>query len=134
MNRRDLCILLLGGPSVVLAGCATLRSAPFTVERDRLVVQLVDLDEDGAAVLAGQPLDTPVYVRRTAEGTYLAVSLRCTHRGCTVRPADNRLACPCHGSQFSFSGEVLHGPAARPLLRVDVVDEGDRLFVAVPPR
>lgn len=132
MQRRDFCVLLAGGPSVVIAGCATLRSAPFTIERDQLVVQHVDLDENGAAVLAGPPLDAAVYVRRTEAGTYHAVHLECTHRGCTVKPAGDRLKCPCHGSEFSFSGAVLHGPAARPLLRLDVVDEGDRLLVQVP--
>lgn len=132
MHRRDFCVLLASGPSVVLAGCATLKSAPFTVERDRLALLHTDLDANGAAVLAGHPLDTPVYVRRTEEGGYDAVYLECTHRGCTVRPSVDRLECPCHGSEFTFRGDVLHGPATRPLRRLDVQDDGDRLLVEVP--
>ncbi len=56
----------------------------------------------------------PIYVRRSSDG-YTAVSLRCTHRGCQAEPEADRLACPCHGSEFSFDGRVLRGPAEEPL-------------------
>jgi thiosulfate dehydrogenase [quinone] large subunit len=47
---------------------------------------------------------------------YVAV---CTHEGCQVSYSRARkvLACPCHGAQFdpANSGQVLRGPARRPL-------------------
>lgn len=46
----------------------------------------------------------------------MAFSAICTHLGCTVAPAGNRLDCPCHGSVFdAFTGKNLSGPAPRPL-------------------
>jgi hypothetical protein len=46
----------------------------------------------------------------------------CTHAGCAVHwnAFERCWDCPCHGSQFSVDGEVLNGPAARPLAEVDI--------------
>ncbi|MDX3323447.1 MULTISPECIES: FAD-dependent oxidoreductase [Streptomyces] len=56
-------------------------------------------------------------VYRDADGTAHAVSARCTHLGCLVafNEAETAWECPCHGSRFGIDGEVLHGPALRPL-------------------
>ena len=41
----------------------------------------------------------------------------CPHLGCRFiwNDSGNKFACPCHGSQFSFEGEHLAGPAPRGL-------------------
>ena len=51
------------------------------------------------------------------QGKLIVVSATCSHLGCTITlpTGANHFSCPCHGSQFSLVGEVLHGPAAAPL-------------------
>ena len=56
---------------------------------------------------------------RDEDGALHAVSTVCTHLGCQLNwnSGDRSWDCPCHGSRFSPDGDVLHGPAVRPLAR-----------------
>jgi cytochrome b6-f complex iron-sulfur subunit len=57
------------------------------------------------------------YLARQVDGGFIALSLRCSHLGCSVSWEENRnrFICPCHSSAFDISGEVLNPPAARAL-------------------
>jgi isorenieratene synthase len=56
-----------------------------------------------------------------------AISLTCTHQGCTVKKADDgKFHCPCHGAVFAADGKVLKGPAQRDLTKFKVVQRQDK--------
>ena len=69
--------------------------------------------EGGLITSAGEKL--AAYV--DADGEMHLMSARCTHMGCTVawNTGTSLFECPCHGSKFGPGGEVVNGPAARPL-------------------
>ena len=74
-----------------------------------------------------------VAMGRDAMGVY-ALTLVCTHQGCTAAPAGNtgarQINCPCHGSQFDRNGAVINGPAARPLVHYAVtIDASGNIIV-----
>lgn len=54
---------------------------------------------------------------KAEDGTILRRSAACTHMGCLVHwnGFEKCWDCPCHGSQFAPDGQVLNGPAVKPL-------------------
>jgi glycine/D-amino acid oxidase-like deaminating enzyme/nitrite reductase/ring-hydroxylating ferredoxin subunit len=60
-------------------------------------------------------------VYRDEDGTVIERSATCTHLGCVVHwnSFERCWDCPCHGSQFAVDGQVLNGPATRPLEAAD---------------
>jgi cytochrome b6-f complex iron-sulfur subunit len=76
-------------------------------------------------ILAGR-----FYIVRTVDGV-LAVWQRCTHLGCAVPydEAAGQFHCPCHGSLFNDVGEVLGGPAPRPMDIFPITIENGEIWV-----
>jgi cytochrome b6-f complex iron-sulfur subunit len=70
--------------------------------------------------------DERVVVVREQPG-FAAISITCTHLGCTIRSSDAGFECPCHGSQFDNDGTVTGGPAPEPLpwYQVSVAPNGE---------
>jgi glycine/D-amino acid oxidase-like deaminating enzyme/nitrite reductase/ring-hydroxylating ferredoxin subunit len=60
-----------------------------------------------------------VAVYRDPAGETVVRSAVCTHMGCIVgwNTAEGTWDCPCHGSRFQASGEVISGPAETPLAK-----------------
>ena len=61
-----------------------------------------------------------VVLRRRRENEVAAISLVCTHLGCTVNVVETGFQCPCHGSQYDIKGTVVGGPAPKSLAWLDI--------------
>jgi len=63
--------------------------------------------------------DKNLFVVRGKDGVQgiRIISSVCTHMGCTPKwvEAKNQWECPCHGSVFNLKGDVIAGPAPKPL-------------------
>lgn len=79
---------------------------------------------DAADVLPGQAAivrrgGRQVGLYRDLAGQVHEVDLTCTHMKCMLRwnAAEASWDCPCHGGRFDIRGDVIEGPATRPLPR-----------------
>lgn len=91
-----------------------------------LQINKTELPSQGALVFR----ESRVAIISEGDDLY-ALSLVCTHLGCTVNVTSKELICPCHGSVFNRQGEPLKGPAVQPLQRLKLEDQGDSLVVLV---
>ncbi len=58
-----------------------------------------------------------VAVYKDEDGNVTKMDPVCTHLGCIVswNSDEGTWDCPCHGSRFTEDGEVIKGPAQKPL-------------------
>jgi len=76
---------------------------------------------------------TTAWIVKQAEDQVVAYSPQCTHLGCAYHWEDqtHTFVCPCHSSEFSVNGDVLSGPAPRPLDRYQVKIEARRIKIGM---
>jgi cytochrome b6-f complex iron-sulfur subunit len=60
---------------------------------------------------------------------YVATLLECTHRGCGLKVGGGVFTCPCHGSEFSTTGEVLEGPADENLKTYEIEIDNENIYI-----
>ena len=116
----------------------------------------------GGVVSAGTPADYKVgdvkvfrdgkfYITQVPEG-FLALYWKCPHLGCTVpwKPDEQvmggppgegdvpfaqagRFHCPCHGSIYNRYGQIISGPAPRPMDSFPISFAGGKISVDTAP-
>lgn len=95
---------------------------PYYFVRDRLRRPQADspdsVGRDEGKIVHHQGRKAAAY--RDPAGTLTLLAPQCTHMKCLVKwnNADRTWDCPCHGSRFHPTGEVLSGPAQAPLSRL----------------
>jgi nucleotide-binding universal stress UspA family protein len=117
-------LVVVGNRGLAGAKAAILGSVPRDIAEyapcDVLVARPIaqNLDEilpgEGGIVATG---DHKVAVYRDPKGNIVTIAAKCTHMGCTVKwnAAEKTWDCPCHGSRYAPTGEVINGPAERAL-------------------
>ncbi|HEX6261826.1 MAG TPA: universal stress protein [Actinomycetota bacterium] len=124
-DREGCELIVVGNRGLTGARRVLLGSIPSRVahraDRDVLIARTVgrtikDLRPgQGAVVDAGSGKMVAAFLDE--DGGVLALDPRCTHMGCTVRfnQSERTWDCPCHGSRYDLEGQVLQGPAKKPL-------------------
>jgi glycine/D-amino acid oxidase-like deaminating enzyme/nitrite reductase/ring-hydroxylating ferredoxin subunit len=95
---------------------------PYYMIKDRLARAEADSVRElrpGDGMIIGRR-GKKVVAFRNVNGNVHRLSPVCTHLGCLVRwnPSESTWDCPCHGSRFKPTGEVIAGPAEEPLFPI----------------
>ena len=62
---------------------------------------------------------------------YIASLMKCTHQACELNVGGGMYTCPCHGSEFSVEGEVLHGPASEKLKTFKITSDDENIHISL---
>jgi cytochrome b6-f complex iron-sulfur subunit len=109
--------LMFGGLALYAVGKYLFPPEAFSAEAagEAVRMSLEDLPVGGAKNVRYKGAASVVI--RTNERTFHALSAVCTHLGCIVKwdSGKQMLVCPCHAATFDINGNVVSGPAPRPL-------------------
>ena len=138
-ESRRRALMVLGGGALAVAGLGTVITGIRFMRPNVLF-------EPATRFAVGRPEDLPVgsvldmprrrlFLVRSEAGFYTMSSV-CTHLGCMVQhhkveKGEEAFFCPCHGSRVDREGNVIGGPAPRPLDRVHLEIDGGNLVVDV---
>jgi nitrite reductase/ring-hydroxylating ferredoxin subunit len=119
---------VLKGAALAGAGLGLAACSPTGTPRSAVPTTPEALGTASAVPVGGAKLyrEQRVVVSCPAQGQYKAFSAVCTHEGCVLTEVHGTVGeCPCHGSRFDvMTGQVLQGPASKPLPEVPVRTEG----------
>ena len=124
MERRKFiktcCYTAIGIPfgASILQSCGAIYYASLSKEPGKLVVAKSEFINEknnkkttrDFVLLNMNELGFPICLYKV-KNEYIASLLKCTHRGCELNVGGGIYSCPCHGSEFSTTGQVLEGPA-----------------------
>lgn len=135
MNRKEFFSKIFFGGSVLLAAPAVISACSSATPADAAGNNVIDLNSSQFASLktvGGFAYNGNVFIIRTSDTQYTALSRICTHQGCTVsyNSSDKQLVCPCHGARYNTNGNVINGPATRPLTVYKTTVEGTTLNIS----
>jgi cytochrome b6-f complex iron-sulfur subunit len=138
ISRRSFLDYLIGG-SIVVSFLAVLGSILTYVyppkkeggaeKAERVeVAPVADLPVGKAKPVVYQGKN--VMVMHVQAGLF-AVDMKCTHLGCMVEweEGPQTLKCPCHAAFFDYKGNVISGPAPKPLPLYKVEVANDIIYV-----
>jgi Rieske Fe-S protein len=135
-DRREFVTLVghLVGAGVLMSsaaclGCAMASSTHPMSALKVAKVDVSDLTKDGKALFTPYvgPDGDQIMIVREPGGSLVALSTQCTHAGCKVNaPSGGIITCPCHGSQYDLTGNVVRGPAPRALKQYQILSYGNQ--------
>ncbi|MBU0698691.1 MAG: ubiquinol-cytochrome c reductase iron-sulfur subunit [Proteobacteria bacterium] len=122
-RRKFIRILVLAVISLLLLGKYLIPR----VKRKKPLLRVRKKDMPGGGALVYR--QKKIALIRDGRNVY-ALGMACTHLGCTLNATPQGFVCACHGSSFNSRGEVLRGPADRPLPRLAIEEDGEYIVIS----
>lgn len=136
VSRRDFAKLLAVVSGGMVLGNGMI-AARYAFEDDipsekQMICTKSDIPVGGTKSFVLENSAIPYILIHTEEGEFYAYEQKCTHLACAVyyKPGTMKIECPCHNGWFDAkTGDVLQGPPPRALKKLEVILEGEEIYV-----
>ena len=104
--------------STLLSSCSN--SDVIHVEKNGNIISipLSIMQESKTQIIRVAGYQNEIALASARDGEITAIVMQCTHVSNPLTFTGTGYICPVHGSKFGIEGDVLHGPAQRPLRRL----------------
>src|SRR5436190_20532489 len=132
---RDSCSACLGllavaSGAAVLSGCAGISEIDASVHNNTIVVPLASIAKgEKIKLIRVAKLSYDILLVLGENKDHRALEMRCTHADNILTASNSGLYCTFHGSAFNLRGEVINGPAIRPLKNFRTTEEDNRIVI-----
>jgi len=140
MRRREFiaaaCVACCGTGSLsaLLSSCAPENIIEGETREGKIRVPLPFPGEGPVHIVRARDLPYDIALVTEAGGGIHALVLRCTHADNPLTVDGNGFSCSLHGSRFDAAGDVMHGPARRPLERLATAREEGAVVIYADAR
>ncbi len=146
MNRKEFVVRCGAGclavvlPPVLLGSCSGPKYLTAPIEGSFMVVprtafEIVAADTTKTyrsyIIVENEALEFPICLYRKSDALFQALWMKCTHQGTELHVFGEKLQCPAHGSEFTSTGAVQHGPAAHPLRTFEVLPTDSAIKISL---
>ena len=124
MKRRDFLSRILGLLIFLIGGKFIWDFLSFSLKkRQKLTIPL--------SKITSKPQVIDGIIVWHEKDSFRVYSSHCTHLGCILKYDEKTgtFRCPCHGSEFSIDGSVIHGPAKKSLRRLDYTLKNNKIVI-----
>lgn len=134
VKTLGICVVGIPLASQVLQSCSSIYYADTLEKGGKITVAKSEFINDKNkerkyVLITPQDTDFPISLYKIEEDNYVASLLKCTHRGCELNVGGNIYSCPCHGSEFTTTGEVLEGPAEEQLKTFKTTTDDQNIYI-----
>ncbi len=143
MQRRDFikssgltCAGALG-LSWILQACSTqkyisnakVENNKITISKSEFIVLKKEKQIEQKFIIIKTFLEYPIALYKISDNEYYALYLQCTHQGCELNPHETMMVCPCHGAEFTPTGNVSQGPAEKKLKSFITSNDKENIYI-----
>lgn len=135
---KDSCTACLGfmafsSVASLLSSCASLRVYSATIQNDLLQIPLESIHpEEKMKIIRSKTLAYDVLLILKEDKMHKAFLMKCSHQDNILVANKNGMSCNLHGSTFDLNGNVITGPASKPLqnLKTETNSESITIYLS----